>query len=152
MHAQRPEPRRRGQTLDLARRTRSGKQPVDLLLAEHLRKGGPPLGGGDRPRRVVGPQPVGKEMPVELAQGGQAPGLRARRIAAAGEVGEIGGEVLARRSRRCSLAGGQEAGEVVEIAAVAFQRVVGGAAFGRQHLQEALDQQRVAGHAILPTT
>src|SRR5690606_13006231 len=72
----------------------------------------------------------------ELAQRRQLPRLRGRREAARRKAVEIGAQRVGGRGGEVA---GNGFGGVVEVAAVAGQRILGGPALGAHHLQESVD-------------
>ena len=117
-----------------------------VLDAEHLGQAAPALRPFDHGGRIVGAVTLAVEEAIELADRRQPPRHRGRREPALGESAEIG-------AQRVAVGGGDicSSGKIGEVAPVGIERIGAGAALGRKHVEEQLDQRfivcaRPAGH------
>src|SRR5690606_7512256 len=138
LHPESPQPRRASGLI-----TVDGslfQQAADIVLTEDLRQATPRSRAVDRLGGIVGAHTFGKQIKVELADGGYPPGGRGRGKAASFYIGEIVANVLCPRCFRGRPPCRQERRVVGEVPGVALERVRRRATLGAHHFEEAFYQ------------
>ena len=116
---------------------------MDVGDGEHLGQGPAAARPLDRGRRIVAAMAFGVEEAMELADRRQPARHRGGRESSCGQRAEIGAHVIAARRRDAAARRAQVRGIIREIARIGRQRVCGGAALGRQHVEIKLDETAV---------
>ncbi len=115
------------------------QQQVDLGLGQVLRQGPARLGRIEQPGGVLWPHPFAQQELVELTDGGEAPGLGARREPLSRERGEIGAQIVALRQRQRPSPRGQERAEILEVGTVGRERVPRRTTLGGHHFDKGFE-------------
>ena len=95
------------------------------------------------------------EKAIKLAHRRQPPRQRGGLEAAFGETAEKSAQIVGVGAGDRSSGGAQMRGEVGEVVAISVERILAGAALGRQHVEEQLDQRFIgcsAGHRLVGAT
>src|SRR5690606_1628444 len=121
-----------------------GEEPVHLGDRQYLGQRATRARGGDDARGVVAADAVGAEEAVELPDGAQPARAARCRKALRRERGQVGDHLLARGGGRGGAAGAEEGEIIGQIAPIGVDGVARRAALGAQHLEEGLEQVRLA--------
>ena len=113
----------------------------------------PALGPFQHRGRIVAAFSFRVEEAIELAHRRQPPRQRGGLEAALGEAAEKSAQVVGVGAGDGAAGGAQMRGEIGEIVAIGGERILAGAALGRQHVEEQFDQRFVgcvpAGHRLV---
>src|SRR5215475_7944606 len=121
----RAPPRRRDQTIDLGDGERLGERPSLF-------------GATNAQRRVLGDQSLANQELEQLPDGGEPTRPRSRRQPRLRPGAQEGTDLVRRDTCKLIAAPLKETQEIFQVAAVSLQRVGGGAALCRQHLEKLL--------------
>mgnify|MGYP000706378284 CR=1 FL=1 len=122
---------------------RPGQHAVDIRDRKHLRQAAAALGAGQDRGGIVAADALVEQEAEEVAHRRQPPrhagGLETARV----EVGKIVAQPLRISTGEGQAGMAQEFREVGEVAPIGLQRIVAGALFGREHVEEQGDQLRI---------